>query len=81
MSDHDEAVGIFASMMTEKVAEPQPICRTLLDGGPVLQVTDTVVIAMSRAAVEQVLRNPDVFSSGKAATDLKARRPIIPMSI
>ena len=42
-------------------------------GGPVLQVTDTVVIALSRAAVEQVMRNPDVFSSGKAPTDLKAR--------
>ena len=81
MDTHDELVGIFASMMTEKVAEPQPICRSLLDGGPVLQVTDTVVVALSRAAVEQVLRNPDVFSSGKAATDLKARRPIIPMSI
>ena len=81
MDAHDELVGIFASMMTEKVAEPQPICRSLLDGGPVLQVTDTVVVALSRAAVEEVLRNPDVFSSGKAATDLKARRPIIPMSI
>jgi cytochrome P450 len=81
MSEHDEAVGIFASMLTEKVAEPQPMCRSLLDGGPVLQVTDTVVVAMSRAAVEEVLRNPDVFSSGQSATDLKARRPIIPMSI
>ena len=81
MSEHEDQVGIFASMMTEKVAEPQPMCRSLLDGGPVLQVTDTVAVAMSRAAVEEVLRNPDVFSSGKAATDLKARRPIIPMSI
>jgi cytochrome P450 len=81
VSEQADPVGIFASMMTEKVAEPQPMCRALLDGGPVLQVTDSVVVAMSRAAVEQVLRNPDVFSSGKAATDLKARRPIIPMSI
>jgi cytochrome P450 len=81
MSEHVDSVGIFASLMTEKVAEPQPICRSLLDGGPVLQVTDTVVVVMSRASVEEVLRNPDVFSSGKSATDLKARRPIIPMSI
>jgi len=81
MTEHADPVGIFASMMTEKVAEPQPMCRSLLDGGSLLQVTDTVVVAMSRAAVEEVLRNPDVFSSGKAATDLKARRPIIPMSI
>jgi cytochrome P450 len=81
MSEHVDSVGVFASLMTEKVAEPQPICRSLLDGGPVLQVTDTVVVAMSRASVEEVLRNPDVFSSGKSATDLKARRPIIPMSI
>src|SRR5438874_10160814 len=81
MSEHADPVGIFASMMTEKVAEPQPMCRSLLDGGPVLRVTDTVAVAMSRAAVEEVLRNPDVFSSGKGATDLKARRPIIPMSI
>ena len=81
MDTHEEQVGIFASMMTEQVAAPQPKCRSLLDGGPVLPVTDTVVVAMSRASVEEVLRNPDVFSSGKAATDLKARRPIIPMSI
>src|SRR5947209_10827851 len=80
-TEHADLVGTFASMLTEKVAEPQPMCRELLEGGPVLQVTDTVVVAMSRASVEEVLRNPEVFSSGKAATDLKARRPIIPMSI
>src|SRR5437660_4597897 len=78
---HADLVGTFASMLTEKVAEPQPMCRELLEGGPVLQVTDSVLVAMSRASVEEVLRNPDVFSSGQSATDLKARRPIIPMSI
>jgi len=44
MNEHDQAVGIFASMLTEKVAEPQPMCRSLLDRGPVLQVTDTVLV-------------------------------------
>ncbi len=39
------------------------------------------VIVSSRAAVDEVLQNPAVFSSSTSAHDLKARRPLIPLQI
>jgi cytochrome P450 len=39
------------------------------------------VIVSSRAGVDHVLRNPEVFSSGVSAHDLKTKRPLIPLQI
>jgi cytochrome P450 len=39
------------------------------------------VITCSRAAVDEVLKHPEVFSSNTAAADLKSRRPLIPLQI
>ena len=62
-------------------APPQPMYRDLLAGSDVLRVDGVGLIACSRAAVDEVLRQPDVFSSSTAAVDLKARRPLIPLQI
>ena len=39
------------------------------------------MIVSSRAGVDDVLRNPDVFSSSMSAHDLKTKRPLIPLQI
>ena len=39
------------------------------------------MIVSSRAGVDEVLRDPDVFSSNMSAHDLKTKRPLIPLQI
>src|SRR5262249_25852646 len=69
-------------MSREVASDPQPVYESLLADGPAIDVDDLpVVVATSRAAVQNVLRDSEAFSSGMAATDLKTRRPLIPMSI
>jgi cytochrome P450 len=69
-------------MMTPELARnPQSMYRQLAEGSPVLRVDGVGVLACSRAAVEEVVRRPDIFSSSTEATDLKSRRPLIPLQI
>lgn len=86
MSQNAQNVKSASDLMTlmsrEVASSPQQVYRSLLADGPVVKVDDMpVVVATSRAAAEEVLRDHEVFSSGMAATDLKTRRPLIPMSI
>src|SRR5262245_50699366 len=72
----------LANMMTPELAcEPQPTYRALVADAPVLRVEGVGVIACSRAAVDEVLRHPEIFSSNTDAADLKTRRPLIPLQI
>ena len=68
-------------MNTELARAPQPVYRGLVEGSPVLRVEGVGVIASSRTVVDEILRNPDVFSSNMSAFDLKNRRPLIPLQI
>jgi cytochrome P450 len=83
VSENVKSASDLMTLMSREVASnPQQVYRSLLEGGPVVNVDDLpLVVATSRAAAEEVLRDPEVFSSGMAATNLKARRPLIPMSI
>ena len=82
MSDETEIPAGITDMMTPDLARhPQPMYRDLVAGSDVLRVDGVGLIACSRAAVDEVLRQPDVFSSSTAAVDLKTRRPLIPLQI
>jgi cytochrome P450 len=82
MPETTETPGGMSDLMTPELArEPQPVFRALLEGAPVMRVEGVGVVACSRAAVEHVLRNPDVFSSDTSAQDLQTRRPLIPLQI
>jgi cytochrome P450 len=82
MSDDTESTAAITDMMTPELARhPQPVFRDLLAGAAALKVDGVGVIACSRAAVDEVLRRPDVFSSSTEAIDLKTRRPLIPLQI
>jgi cytochrome P450 len=69
------------SMHSELALNPQPTYQMLREASPVLQAEGIGVIVSSRAAVDEVLRDPATFSSGLDATDLKTRRPLIPLQI
>jgi cytochrome P450 len=82
MSDATDSHRDIGSMMTPDVArDPRPTYRSLVEDAPVLRIDGVGVLACSRAAVEEVVRQPVVFSSNTSAADLKTRRPLIPLQI
>src|SRR5437773_9132754 len=66
-------------MNAELARNPQPTYQMLLKDSPALRVDGVGVIASSRAAIDEVLHDPETFSSNMSATDLKTRRPLIPL--
>jgi cytochrome P450 len=83
MTERDESYGAgLAELMNPEVARnPQPIYSMLQASSPVFRLDGVGVIVSSRSGVDEVLRNPDVFSSGVSAHDLKTKRPLIPLQI
>ena len=83
MAERTEGYGVaLAELMNPDVARnPQPIYSMLQEGSPVLRLDGVGVIVSSRAGVDEVLRNPEVFSSSMSAHDLKTKRPLIPLQI
>jgi cytochrome P450 len=78
----DESEGQIANLMTPDLArDPQPTYRALVESTDAIRVEGVGVIACSRSAVEEVLRNPETFSSNIEAADLKNRRALIPLQI
>ena len=77
-----ETDGQIGDMMTPDLARnPQPTYQALVEGADAMRVDGVGVLACSRAAVDEVLRHPEVFSSNTDAVDLKTRRPLIPLQI
>lgn len=72
----------LATLMNAEVASnPQPLYALLHETSPVFRLEGVGVIVAARPAVEQVLRDPESFSSGPAAHDLKTGRPLIPLQV
>ena len=83
MTERDESYGVgLADLMNPEVARnPQPVYSMLQASSPVFRLDGVGVIVSSRAGVDHVIRNPDLFSSGVSAHDLKTKRPLIPLQI
>ena len=83
MTERDESYGAgLAELMNPEVARnPQPIYSALQASTPIFRLEGVGVIVSSRSGVDEVLRNPDVFSSCTSAHDLKTKRPLIPLQI
>jgi cytochrome P450 len=70
----------MAGMDPEMAANPQAMYKMLRESTPVLRMGDSVMVA-SRAAIDEVFRCPQVFSSNMSAVDLGNVRPLIPLQI
>lgn len=83
MTERNEGYGDrLAELMSPELARnPQPTYAVLRESEPVMRLDGVGVIVSSRAGVDEVVRNPDVFSSNMSAHDLKTRRPLIPLQI
>jgi cytochrome P450 len=75
------SAGMAALMSPEIARNPQPTYQALRLGSPVFALEGVGVLVSSRAGVDTVLKNPEVFSSSTQAHDLKAPRPLIPLQI
>lgn len=82
MTERDENYGAgLAELMSPELARhPQPMYQ-MLHATPVMRVDGVGVIVTSRERVEEVLRDPETYSSGTTAHDMKTRRPLIPLQI
>jgi cytochrome P450 len=83
MTDSTPTDGLaLAELMSPELARnPQPMYGMLREGSPVLRVDGVGVVVTSRSGVDQILRDPGVFSSDMSAHDLKTERPLIPLQI
>ncbi len=83
MTERDESYGAgLAELMNPEVARnPQPIYSMLQETSPVFRLDGVGVIVCSRSGVDEVLSDPDAFSSGVSAHDLKTKRPLIPLQV
>ena len=83
MTERSESYGDqLAELMSPELARnPQPMYVALREGSPVMRLDGVGVIVSDRSGVDEVLRNPDVFSSNMSAHDLKTKRPLIPLQI
>src|SRR6266540_6459029 len=83
MTERSEAYGdqLAALMSPELARNPQPAYAMLRESSPVLRLDGVGVIVSARTGVDEVLRNPEVFSSNMSAHDLKTERPLIPLQI
>ena len=62
------------------LADPQPKYRALIDMGGVIAPTEGFTVVASRAAVDEVLRDPATFTS-RDIVQLGNVRPLIPLSV
>jgi cytochrome P450 len=83
MSERAQSDGVaLAQLMSPELARnPRPTYATLRETTPVLRVDGVGVVVTSRSGIDEVLRNPEVFSSNMSAHDLKTERPLIPLQI
>jgi cytochrome P450 len=83
MSERAPSDGVaMAQLMSPELARnPRPIYVMLRESTPVRHVDGVGVVVTSRSGVDEVLRDPEVFSSNMSAHDLKTQRPLIPLQI
>lgn len=68
-------------MDPETSRHPQSMYGSLRDNAPVLRKDGVGVIVSRRADIDEVVRRPEVFSSGTAAAELGNIRPLIPLQV
>src|SRR3954463_10978933 len=76
-----QGTDLFAQMDPEPARHPQPSYKLMRDLAPVMRMDGAGVLVSRRAEVDELFRQPEVFSSNLAPIDLKNVRPLIPLQI
>ena len=65
----------------ESSRHPQPMYKMMRDFDPIFRIENAGVVVTRHADVEQVFKQPEIFSSAMSAADLGNIRPLIPLQI
>jgi cytochrome P450 len=76
-----DIMNIESDVSPHDLAHPQPLFKLLRDSGPVIDITETMMLVGGDAEVRHVLQHPEVFSSGIDAVEIGQVRPLIPLQI
>jgi cytochrome P450 len=76
-----DIMNIESDVSPHDLAHPQPLFKLLRDSGPVIDITETMMLVGGDAEVRHVLQHPEVFSSGIDAVEIGQIRPLIPLQI
>jgi cytochrome P450 len=71
----------FTAMEPDANRYPQPMYKALRETEPVMRVEGVGIVLTRRAEIEEVFRDPLLFSSNMDAVDLSNDRPLIPLQI
>ena len=65
----------------ESSRHPQPMYKMMRDLDPIFRLPNAGVVVTKHADVEQIFKQPEIFSSAMSAADLGNIRPLIPLQI
>jgi cytochrome P450 len=71
----------FDAMDPESARHPQALYKMVREVQPVMRVDGVGVVLMRRSEIEEVFKDPLLFSSNMDAVDLSNHRPLIPLQI
>ncbi|HEX3793819.1 MAG TPA: cytochrome P450 [Acidimicrobiales bacterium] len=79
-SEETEGGNPMSGMDPEMAANPQPVFKAMREV-PVMAIEGVGVLLSGKAAIDEALRHPEIFSSAMDAVDLRNKRPMIPLQI
>ncbi|WP_406814961.1 cytochrome P450 [Mycobacterium sp. M23085] len=81
MTQENDSPGLGLLAAPELTRNPQPIYKMLRDSAPVMRVDGVGVLVSTWELVDEVLHNPQLYSSALTSGMLKNDRPLIPLQI
>jgi cytochrome P450 len=81
MTQENETSGLGLLAAPELTRHPQPTYKMLRDSSPVLRVDGIGVLVNTWELVDEVLHQPQLYSSALTSGVLKNERPLIPLQI
>ncbi|BCZ24674.1 cytochrome P450 [Mycobacterium senriense] len=81
MTQENDLSGLGLLAAPELTRHPQPTYKMLRDSAPVMRVDGIGVLVSTWELVDEVLHNPQMYSSALTSGVLKNDRPLIPLQI
>lgn len=81
MTQENQPSGLNLLATPELTRQPQPTYKTLRDNSPVMRIDGIGVLVSTWELVDEVLHNPQLYSSALTSGVLKNDRPLIPLQV
>ena len=81
MTQENQPSGLNLLATPELTRHPQPTYKTLRDNSPVMRLDGVGVLVSTWELVDEVLHDPQLYSSALTSGVLKNDRPLIPLQV